>query len=67
MTINLYMDYMSQPSRAVWAFCLLNKIPTQVHEVRISKLEMKSPEFKKINPMGKVPAIVDSENGLHLA
>lgn len=28
---------------------------------------MRSPEFKKINPMKKVPAILDTENGLALA
>jgi len=30
MTIELYLDYVSQPSRAVLAFCLLNKIPIQI-------------------------------------
>ena len=28
---------------------------------------MKSEEFKKINPMGKVPAIVDTDSGFKLA
>lgn len=42
MTIKLYMDYMSQPSRAVWALCLIGRIPHEIKETRIAKLEMKS-------------------------
>jgi hypothetical protein len=37
MVIKLYLDYSSQPSRAVWAFLLLNKIPHELHEIRIAK------------------------------
>lgn len=40
MVIKLYLDYSSQPSRAVWAFMLLNKIPFELHEIRISKAEV---------------------------
>lgn len=60
MVIKLYIDYMSQPSRAVWALCLIGQVPIEITEVRISKLEMRSEEFRKINPMAKVPAIVDT-------
>lgn len=38
MTIKLYIDYMSQPSRAVWALCKIGKIPHEIIEVRIAKL-----------------------------
>ena len=67
MTIKLYVDLMSQPSRAVWAFCLIAKVPFELKEVKIAKLEMRSEEYKKINPMAKVPAIEDTDNGLKLA
>lgn len=67
MTIKLYVDLMSQPSRAVWAFCLIAKVPFELKEVQIAKLEMRSEEYKKINPMAKVPAIEDTDNGLKLA
>jgi glutathione S-transferase len=42
MTIKLYIDYMSQPSRAVWALCLIAKIPHEVIETKIAKLEMRT-------------------------
>lgn len=67
MTIRIHMDYMSQPSRAVWALCLIAKIPHEIKEVKIAKLEMKSEEYLKINPMGKVPAIEDTQNNFKLA
>lgn len=35
MVIKLYIDYVSQPSRAVLAFCLFNKIPIEIIEVSI--------------------------------
>jgi glutathione S-transferase len=50
-------DYGSQPSRAVYVFCKINKVPFEFKEVRIFKMEQYTPEFKKINPNGKVPAI----------
>ncbi len=40
MTIILYIDYLSQPSRAVLAFLKLNKIPFESKEIRIAKLEV---------------------------
>lgn len=40
MVIKLYLDYSSQPSRAVLAFLLLNKIPHELIEIRISKREV---------------------------
>ena len=50
---------MSQPSRAVFSFCLLNKIPHKVHEVSVVGLEQYSKEYKAINPNAKVPALRD--------
>lgn len=38
MVIKLYIDYSSQPSRAVLALCLIGKIPIEIIEVRIFKL-----------------------------
>jgi len=53
---------MSQPTRAVWWFCLLNDIKHEFKLVKILGMEHTKPEFAKINPHRKVPAIVD--NGL---
>jgi glutathione S-transferase len=60
----VYGDYMSQPSRAVFAFCLLNKIPHQVEIISVIALDQYSKEYKTVNPNGKVPAIND--NGFKL-
>ena len=58
----LFGDYASQPSRAVLCFLQINKVPFEFKEVRVMKMEQYKPEFKKINPNGKVPAISD-KNG----
>lgn len=67
MPIQLYLDYMSQPCRAILAFCKIAKIPIEPHEIKVISKEIRSEEYKKINPMMKVPAIVDTDNGLQLA
>ena len=59
MPLKIYLDWMSQPSRALVAFCLMNKIPYEVVETKIAEGKTRSPEFKMINPLGKVPAIDD--------
>lgn len=40
MVIKLYIDYGSQPSRAVLALCLIGKIPFEIIEIKIMKLEV---------------------------
>jgi len=41
-------------------------LPYNVHPVDLGKGEQFSPEFLEISPNNKIPAIVDTENGLHL-
>ncbi|XP_024527487.1 glutathione S-transferase T1 [Selaginella moellendorffii] len=62
--LHLYVNIISQPSRAIIIFCKLNNIEAEVHHLDILKGEHKTTEFKAINPMGQVPAIV--ENGFKL-
>ncbi|KAK7318255.1 hypothetical protein RJT34_02954 [Clitoria ternatea] len=56
--LKVYADRMSQPSRAVLIFCRFNGIDFEEIKVDISKQHHLSLEFKEINPLQKVPAIV---------
>ena len=38
-------------------------LPYEVHAIDMGKGEQKTPEFLKINPNGRIPAIVDRELG----
>jgi len=55
--VHLYGTMLSQPTRSVYWFCLLNSIPLKFHAVNLAKGEQKSDEFTKINPLQKVPAL----------
>ncbi|CAA3025307.1 glutathione S-transferase T1 [Olea europaea subsp. europaea] len=59
MTLKVYADRMSQPSRAVIIFCKINGIEFEEVKIDISRRQHRTPEFEEINPMKKVPAIVD--------
>jgi glutathione S-transferase len=59
--ITIYLDSMSQPSRAVLWFCKLNNIPHTIKIINIAKLENRDPAFAKINPHKKLPAIKDGD------
>ncbi|KAF8700157.1 hypothetical protein HU200_034527 [Digitaria exilis] len=58
-SIKVYSNRLSQPSRAIIIFCRMNRIDFEEVTVDQFKAEHRTPEFKKINPMGQVPAIVD--------
>ena len=64
MSVELYIEHFSQPSRALMAFCVEAKIPHTLKEVRLAKLENFKPDFLKISPWGTVPAAI--HNGLKL-
>jgi len=57
--LTLYLDGMSQPSRAVLAFLLFNKIPHKIAETIVREGGTKKPEFAEVNPFIRVPAIDD--------
>ena len=41
-------------------------LPYKAHAIDISKDDQFKPDFLKISPNNKIPAIVDADNGLHL-
>ena len=59
MTLKVYVDYISQPARAIMVFILMNNIPHEVVIIKVFEGQHLTAEFKKINPMGKIPAIDD--------
>jgi glutathione S-transferase len=64
MVLELYIDWISQPCRAVAMLLMDNNVEHQVHEVAIMKGETKGDAYKQVNPSGQVPSIVD--DGFHL-
>uniref|UniRef100_A0A7R9V2W7 Glutathione transferase n=1 Tax=Chlamydomonas euryale TaxID=1486919 RepID=A0A7R9V2W7_9CHLO len=60
----LYLDYMSQPSRACAIFIKLNHMPVDLSNVLIHKGETRADAFRKLNPLGKVPFLTDGELAL---
>ncbi|CAD8154410.1 unnamed protein product [Paramecium pentaurelia] len=61
MSIQLYFNPLSQPSRAVHALLVIGKIPHDLHNIDFMKQEQNTPEYKKISPTGNVPSIVDGD------
>ncbi|GIL78741.1 hypothetical protein Vretimale_372 [Volvox reticuliferus] len=59
--LRLYVDFMSQPCRAVIIFSRCNKLPVELQMVLIHKGETRSPEYLARNPLGKVPLLEDPE------
>ncbi|CAG2209166.1 GST [Mytilus edulis] len=51
---------MSQPSRAVYIFLKINKIPFEPKAVALRKGEHYSDEYKKVNPFSLVPVLDDN-------
>ena len=57
MSLKLFVDLMSQPSRGILIFCKAANITFDLKSIRLAKLEHKTEEFTKINPFQKVPVI----------
>ncbi|KAK4435314.1 Glutathione S-transferase T1 [Sesamum alatum] len=61
MELKLYVDRISQPSRAILIFCKANGIEFEEVKIDLSKKQHHSPEFAEVNPMKQVPAIVHGD------
>uniref|UniRef100_A0AAT9K459 glutathione transferase n=1 Tax=Amphiprion clarkii TaxID=80970 RepID=A0AAT9K459_AMPCL len=58
--LEVYLDLLSQPCRAVSLLLGCTSIPHTVRTVALRRGEQRSPEFIKLNPMQKVPVLVDN-------
>lgn len=65
MTLKLYYDLLSQPSRALYIFFKICDIPFEKKIVNLKNLEQYTPEFEEINRLKKVPVI--EHDGFKLA
>ena len=57
--LSLYGDLMSEPTRAIYCFMLMCKIPFTFKEMSLLDMEHMKPEFAEINPNHKVPALTE--------
>ncbi|XP_029985678.1 glutathione S-transferase theta-2 isoform X2 [Sphaeramia orbicularis] len=57
--LEVYLDLLSQPCRAVHILLNCTRIPHRVRTVALRKGEQRTPEFTQLNPMQKVPVLVD--------
>lgn len=63
--LTIYGLPVSSPSNKVRYVANYLKLPYAFHRVNLGNGEHKTPEYLKLNPLGRVPAIDD--NGFHLA
>lgn len=59
--IQLYFDFMSQPSRTVYLFLNLNGIPFEKCPIAVAESQQLGDAYRRINRFRKVPCIVDSD------
>lgn len=61
MGLQLYLDLMSQPCRAVYIFAKKNSIPFQLRTIDLLKGQHYTDDFAQVNPLRKVPALKDED------
>lgn len=61
MGLELYLDLMSQPCRAVYIFAKKNGIPFQLRTIELLKGQQYTDAFAQVNPLRKVPALKDGD------
>ncbi|XP_055976940.1 glutathione S-transferase theta-1-like [Sorex fumeus] len=61
MVLELFLDLYSPPCRAIYMFAKKNSIPFELRHVALAQGEHLKPEFLKVNPLKKVPALRDGD------
>ncbi|XP_012578979.1 PREDICTED: glutathione S-transferase theta-2B-like isoform X2 [Condylura cristata] len=61
MGLELYLDLLSQPCRAVYIFAKKNGIPFELRTVEIFKGQHVTKEFSQINSIQKLPTLKDGD------
>ncbi|KAI3373006.1 hypothetical protein L3Q82_023462, partial [Scortum barcoo] len=59
--VQVYLDLLSQPCRAVQILLSCTNIPHTVRTVALRRGEHRTPEFTKLNPMQRVPVLKDND------
>lgn len=58
MTIKIYGPSASRASRALW---IVHELGIPFEHIAVEMKDLKSPEYLKVNPNGKVPTLVDGD------
>ncbi|XP_063000478.1 glutathione S-transferase theta-1-like [Elgaria multicarinata webbii] len=61
MVLELYLDLLSEPCRAVYIFAKNNNIPFMMKSIDMLKGQQFSEEFNKVNILRKVPVLKDGD------
>ncbi|XP_006875014.1 PREDICTED: glutathione S-transferase theta-2B [Chrysochloris asiatica] len=61
MGLELFLDLLSQPSRAVYIFAKKNRIPFELRTVDLLKGQLVSKEFLQVNRFQKIPVLKDGD------
>lgn len=61
MVLTLYVDYVSQPARAVGILCKVTSTPFEEKTVSLVKGEHVQKPFSDVNPFKKIPAVKDGD------